>query len=240
MPTPFDHALAAIIVLGLPLRAWFGYRRLLAAGDDALPVLRPKLYARAIASQWALAGAVLALWIWQHRGWDVLGLVVRPGIALGGIGVGVAFVLPAVLRQRAQVAADRELRARVRERLEGAMRLMPRTDAQHRLFNVLAVTAGFCEELLYRGFLAWFAAHWLPPLAAHAVVAVAFGVGHAYQGSRGMVRTGFAGAFFSALTLVTGTVWPAMALHAGMDLLAGDLGRRVADPDGEAAAESAS
>lgn len=237
MSTPWDVVLALVIVVGLPLRALFGYRRLQAAPGAELPALRPRLYLRAIASQWTLAGAVLALWVWQRRAWGDLGLDFVRSLTLVGILAGLAIVVPAVWRQRSQVAKDPELRARVRERLAGAIRLMPTNDAEHRLFHVLAVTAGVCEELLFRGYLVWFVSQYTSILLAHGLVAVAFGAGHAYQGPRGMLRTGFAGAFFSGLVLLTGMVWPAMVVHAGMDLLAGDLSRRAAEPApaGEAA-----
>ncbi len=235
-PTPWDFLLAAVIVVGLPLRALFGYRRLLAASDADLPALRPMLYLRAIVSQWTLSAAVLTVWVGFRRPWSDLGLELVRSLTLAGVLVGLVIVVPALLRQRSQLAADSELRARVRERLAGAIRLMPTDDREHRLFNVLAVTAGVCEELLFRGFLVWFVSRYTSLLVAHGVVSVVFGIGHAYQGPRGMLRTGLAGAFFSGLVILTGMVWPAMIVHAGMDLLAGDLSRRAAEPAADDAA----
>ena len=56
-----------------------------------------------------------------------------------------------------------------------------------------AVTAGVCEEILYRGFGITYV-HWLWPSASHlqliVVTSAAFGIAHSYQGLRGVVLTG--------------------------------------------------
>ena len=61
----------------------------------------------------------------------------------------------------------------------------------------MCVTAGICEELLFRGFLTWYLAHHVGLPVAAAAQVVIFGVAHLYQGFGGIVKTGFAGAFFA-------------------------------------------
>ena len=51
-----------------------------------------------------------------------------------------------------------------------------------------------------------------------ALSAIAFGLAHRYQGRAGMVATGLAGLFLSALHLGTGELWLAMACHAAIDV----------------------
>ena len=68
------------------------------------------------------------------------------------------------------------------------------------------------------------------PVAAAAQVVI-FGVAHLYQGVGGIVKTGFAGAFFTAVVWISGSLVPAMLIHALMDLHAGDLARRVLPED---------
>ncbi|MCG8458314.1 MAG: CPBP family intramembrane metalloprotease, partial [Holophagales bacterium] len=61
-------------------------------------------------------------------------------------------------------------------------------------------------------------------IASGAVVSsLAFGYAHMYQGWRGMVKTSAAGAIFLAVFLLTGSIWPAVWLHALGDLVAGWL-----------------
>lgn len=231
-----DFVLVGAIAVGLPARALWSYRRLAAATDDALGTLRPRLYGRAILSQWALVAAVIAWWVVRGRAWGDLALVPTLSWPLAGVAVGLAFVVVAMARLHAQVASDPEARENVRRQVANVRRLLPATDGEQRLFYVLAVTAGVCEELLFRGYLVWVLGHAMPLVAAHAVSAVLFGVGHLYQGPRGIVRTGLAGAFFSGLVLLTGMLWPAIVVHAAMDVNAGLLGRRVNAGDPPAAA----
>lgn len=231
MLTLADHLLAAVIVLGLPLRAWFGMRRLRVAALADLPVLRPRLWWRAIASQWLLCVLVLAVWRLTYRSPVSLGLALRATPGLLGVLVGLGTIASLVLRQRGALATDESLRARVRERLSSVERLLPRRTDSFALFTALSITAGVCEEFLFRGFLLWYGLHVLPLPWAWTAQALAFGLGHAYQGPRGILLTGLAGAFFTAVVWVTGSLWPAMLIHALMDLNAGDMARRVFEPD---------
>src|SRR5436190_2198798 len=45
-----DKLLALLIVVGLPLRAWYGMRKLNAAPPEEVPGLRPRLWRRAVAT----------------------------------------------------------------------------------------------------------------------------------------------------------------------------------------------
>jgi membrane protease YdiL (CAAX protease family) len=99
--------------------------------------------------------------------------------------------------------------------------VLPRTAGERRLFTVVGVTAGVCEEWLYRGFfLAVVAAAggglptWVLVLAA----AVAFGLAHAYQGRAGIVGTGLLGGGMAAMYLQTGSLLLPVVLHALIDL----------------------
>ena len=231
MLTPWHHVIALVIVLGMPLRAYFGMRSLKLASASGLVPLRRRLWWRAIAMQWLLVAIVVELWLVTPQDFEVLGLMLKPTAGLTGVLVGVATIVSLVLRQRGGLATDEALRARVRERLAPVERLLPRNRGEFPLFSALAITAGVCEEFLFRGFLLWYAAQWLPLPVAALLQAVAFGVGHAYQGARGVMLTGVAGLFFTGVRLVAGSLWPAMLIHALMDLHAGDLACRVFPPE---------
>lgn len=85
----------------------------------------------------------------------------------------------------------------------------------------LALTAGICEELVYRGALLHIVERVLPgtSLVLAAAIAVGlFGIAHAYQGVKGVVGTTVLGAVFMAVFLGSGRLLPAMVLHALVDL----------------------
>jgi len=222
-----DHLLVLTILIGLPIRAYFSMRALRTAAPEALVALRRRLWTNAILSQWLLAALVLTLTLVLGRAPAPLLVVPRPTAGLLGVLLGLATMVSLVVRQRGALATDETVRERVRARLAPVARLMPASRAEFRLFAVLACTAGVCEEFLFRGYLLWYGSQFVPLLWAALIQAVLFGVAHMYQGRRGIVLTGFAGVFLTAVTLVTGSIWAAVLIHALMDLNAGDMAVRT-------------
>jgi membrane protease YdiL (CAAX protease family) len=105
--------------------------------------------------------------------------------------------------------------------VHATLALLPRTRAERRLFTVVGLTAGLCEEWLYRGFLLAVVAALLggaPTPVLVAVAGVAFGLAHAYQGVAGVLTTGVLGAVLAALYLGTGSLLLPVVLHALVDL----------------------
>ncbi len=237
MPTLLDTLFALVVVIGLAARAWTGMRRLRAQPEAGLPAARRRAWARAIASQWGLVAVLVAMWIARGRSWSGLGVVAHAGYGLAGVAIGTAILFAMLAAQRRQLAANGDLRARVRERLANVQALMPASRAEWPGFASLALTAGICEELLFRGFLTWYLAHFLGAFWQVVLLqAATFGLAHAYQGPRGILATGFVGLFMALVVWVTGSIWAAMALHALIDLHAGDLSLRVRETDAAAGA----
>lgn len=225
MPTAWDHALAALIALGLPLRALAMFRRVRDTPPDLRPVRRRALYTQAMLVQWSLVATLVGAWIAQGRAWDGLGMVWRPLGGFWGVLAGVALVVPFLLRQYASLSpAAAESARRQFESLEA---MLPHTRSERSHFFALAVTAGICEELLFRGFLIWYVAHWTGVLQAIGITSVAFGLGHAYQGVGGMWKTGLVGAFMGLVYLLSGSIWLPMLLHALVDVYSGAVIQRV-------------
>jgi membrane protease YdiL (CAAX protease family) len=113
------------------------------------------------------------------------------------------------------------MRKALEVQLEPVAALLPRTPAERWVFALLALTAGICEEVLYRGFgLA--ALRWAAPGLGHppliAITAIAFGMAHLYQGGRGVALTGLAGAYLAWIAISAGSLVPVMVLHAILDL----------------------
>ncbi|MDG6109765.1 CPBP family intramembrane metalloprotease [Dactylosporangium aurantiacum] len=98
--------------------------------------------------------------------------------------------------------------------------LRPATPAERRWAAVGALAAGAGEEIVFRGlFIAAGTATGLPPWAAAALSAVLFGLGHRYQGVRGMIVTTGAAVVFTTLYALTGNLIVPIALHATVDLV---------------------
>ncbi len=48
--------------------------------------------------------------------------------------------------------------------------------------------------------------------------AIVFGTHHLYQGSKGAVSTSIGGLIFTAILIVTGSLWAGMLYHAASDM----------------------
>jgi membrane protease YdiL (CAAX protease family) len=111
--------------------------------------------------------------------------------------------------------------AGVRQQVEPIRAVMPRTLTELCWFGGASLTAGFCEELLFRGYVIWVFTPWLGWWGAAALSLAIFAVAHIYQGWNGVLRTGIVGGIFTLVVAVTGSLWPAIALHALVDLFNG-------------------
>jgi uncharacterized protein len=100
--------------------------------------------------------------------------------------------------------------------------LLPKTATEVALWVPLAVTAGFCEELIFRGYLQrQFLALTGNVVAAVALQGIAFGVGHLYQGFKGVLVITVYGILFGTLAVVRKSLRPGMIQHAGQDSISG-------------------
>lgn len=226
MPGPADHLLAALLVLLLPPRAHISFRALRLADPEQRPALRRRTYIAAGLSQWILCGLLAMYWARMQRPWSSLGLI--PVLSPGAIGVGFGVVVVVIVMLSRWRAGGQEAAVeRARERLAFAEPMMPHTRGELALFRGLSITAGVCEELLFRGFLIWYFGHYTGVIQAALLSSLVFGIGHAYQGPRGIGVTAMLGAFLSGAYLLAGSLLLPMLIHALMDLYAGWIGFRA-------------
>ncbi|RBY85604.1 CPBP family intramembrane glutamic endopeptidase [Blastococcus sp. TF02A-30] len=222
---------AAYLVVGEPVAGHVLHRRF----EGRLrtdPGARRSFYGRLLVLEWGLALVAFAVFLGATDvGAAAVGLTWPRSWPGPLTGVVVLLVLLFV------VASTRALRggalleaAAVRRPGEGrhaepsghsTLALLPRTTRERRLFTVVGITAGVCEEWLYRGFflaVVSAVAGGLPAWLLVLVAAVAFGLAHAYQGRSGIVLTGVLGGVMAALYLDTGSLLLPVLLHALIDL----------------------
>jgi membrane protease YdiL (CAAX protease family) len=99
--------------------------------------------------------------------------------------------------------------------------VFPVREIERRWFAFVAITAGVCEEILFRGFLLHYlhASPWTMGLTVALLLScVIFGLQHLYQGPAGAASTVVIGFLFGLLFLLTGNLLLPIALHAMMDL----------------------
>jgi CAAX protease family protein len=221
---PLDHALIAVIVLIMPFLecVWFypAHRRADAGG---VPGARPRYYALMIATSWLMTAGAIALWGIQDRSWSALGLGLG---AMPRLGVGLALAAVAVLQLWAQsrtvLAKPKLLEAAMRQ-VVAAVPILPRTRGERWGFRAISLTAGICEEVLYRGYVMWYVGVWLGPIPAVILSSITFGAAHLYLNRDHAVRASLFGLVMAALVLVTGSLWSAIIVHAASDLFSGEM-----------------
>jgi hypothetical protein len=102
--------------------------------------------------------------------------------------------------------------------------MLPHRGVEVAWWIALSVTAGICEETIFRGYLQrQFLALTKNAPAAILIAAATFGIAHAYQGFRMVILISVFGAMFGLLTYWRGTVRPGMIAHGWQDSLNGVL-----------------
>ena len=106
--------------------------------------------------------------------------------------------------------------------------LLPETPAEKIVFLLLAVTAGFCEELIFRGYLQRQFAAWTRASAGGIILqGITFGLGHGYQGWKYMAIIAVFGTLFGLLVYWRRSLLPGMLAHFLQDGVGGLLARRL-------------
>ncbi len=101
-------------------------------------------------------------------------------------------------------------------------KLAPSTPFELALWIGLSITAGICEELVFRGYLQQqFTAFTRRVWAGIVCSALFFGAAHGYQGLAGMLLIGVYGMLFGVLAHLRGGLRPGMIAHAWQDSLSG-------------------
>ena len=226
MLTPLDHVVVALITIVLPVHdLLFWYPRLVRAAAERLRNARHRAYFQSLTTEWVLLAAVLASWAIQGRGWADLGFRMPAGWGFwAALALAAGFAV-FVGRQRVNLVreTDDEARATVLAHLEPLRPLLPHTRRELVHFSALSITAGICEEVLFRGFVIWYLRALVPPVPAILVASLLFGMAHAYQGTRGVGQTALVGLGMAILYVASGSLWVPMLLHAFIDLNSGLL-----------------
>ena len=223
-PLAADYLVFACFLFGPFLEwRWF-WPRLVRATAAGVRGARAAYYWGTIAVEWIPTLYVLALWVVFGRSWDNLYL---GRSSLFRLGLGLVFALAVILllwQQQRTILARPKLIERVRRKMSFADPLFPHTDAERYHFWFVAVTAGICEEILYRGFLLGFLRAWSGVIAAIVISSIVFGWAHIYQGYRGVPRTALVGLLLAVVVVLTKSLWPAILIHAAVDFSSGELG----------------
>jgi uncharacterized protein len=168
-----------------------------------------------------------ALVLTTSAGW----LIFRNGLSLRDFGQGfgtyprtlivsailVALVAAVVLANKLQRRKTEP--EQIAKATENVRKLLPKNGKERIVFIAVALTAGFCEEFLYRGWLLNLTAAvlnsvWLGLLLS----SLLFGFAHLYPGRSGMIGTSILGLVFGIICIASGSLLPGQIFHFLLDL----------------------
>jgi uncharacterized protein len=220
---PWWHtALMVLVIIGLSVA---GVRQLHNFGNQPLHLVAN--YSLTIAYEWLLAG--LAVWGVHMRKVPLRQLLgeQRPGarawLADFGFAIGywaVALIVLALLGNVLVKVSGSHIDPQ--KIGDVTQKLTPVTGFEMLLFLVLSVSAGICEELVFRGYLQQqFARMGRSVWAGIVLSALVFGGAHGYEGVAGILLIAAYGAMFGVLALLRRGLRTGMIAHAWHDSISG-------------------
>ena len=221
---PWDFWLIFLILgVVIPWRGRVRLRRLLA--EPAIGTKeRIVLYGTTITFQWILLGVVA--WRCLARGLTAAELGLAQGVTIELVFLSLAGATFFGAFQWFNLRRVSKMSGPVPDFMRRlAERLLPGKAVELAPYCALAVTAGVCEEFLYRGFA--MAALSRAGMASWVVVIVSsilFGLAHAYQGKSGIAGTMVMGLVLGTSRLLWGSLVPVMMWHTTVDVVAGIAG----------------
>jgi membrane protease YdiL (CAAX protease family) len=225
-------AYALAIVVGLPLRGQVLFNRLLELmKSDSGAKLR--FYRRNTVAKVLLVAPVVVIGLLAGSSAKSIGIALpelHTSRAQAGLGLFFALLVGLAL---GAVRMRRAVMTRSLTKQPRLLAFVPANRSERMSFVGVALSAGVCEEVIYRGFGVAFT-RWAWPAATTAdiclVTAVAFGLVHIYQGPRGVASIAVVGFILGFIAISTGSLILVMVIHTLLDLRVLMIpGRRIAD-----------
>ena len=217
-----DIVMLGVILIALPLEALLTLKEGRAELASGRPGVRVKHYTQTLFWLWGMSLPILVLWAASGRDWAELGFTIQTGmVPFAGWGLA-ALVALFFLFQFSTVARSSKAREQVQEGLAAnpiMSNFLPHTDEEKRLFSFLGTTAGITEEIVFRGYLIWAFSLYLPLWAAALASLFVFTLLHAYQGAKQLPGIFFVGAAVTLIFVLSGSIWPAIAVHIFVDVI---------------------
>jgi membrane protease YdiL (CAAX protease family) len=184
---------------------------------NAIDLNRVHMYERTMLTEWlGFAFVLFGLWLAGSPVATVLGQrwnSFRDVLRDVGLGVAFAIISTVVLSALAPHHGGGPDRA--------VQFLLPHDHREMVFWVALSVSAGICEEVVYRGYLQrQFVAMTKSIPAGILLSGAMFGVAHSYQGFRWAVVIGLEGTMLGAMAYWRRSVRPGIIAHAGKDSLA--------------------
>lgn len=226
LPNFADHILFFLLGIIMPFRSIQAQKQI--KHIDYSTSIKIQMYWINGFGLWAMAVIVLLVWYFSDRSVTDLGLGwPPPSINAWVSGLVGLFVFLYLLDVGAELATP-SLREKTFQRWLSDMPFLPAKDVEWMHFNFLSLSAGICEEIVFRGFfitylysLLQFLSSGTAQLIAVLAPAFIFGFVHYYQGWKAMLKISLMAILFGYIFVLTQSLWLLILMHFLVDLLGG-------------------
>src|ERR1700741_748986 len=202
--SPIDHVLAFILAIAWPVSARLGFGRFVRDLKSGRPGALLAGYSTDMLTQWLMVSVIVVWWIARAGDRTALGVAVTPQAIWPMV---VAASLSAFLIAQCLTVARRpETHSQVRAEVTPIAVILPTRRSDLTGFLALSVTAGICEEFLFRGYLPWGLGQWASPWVAQGIAVAMFAVMHGHLGRKAAIQAGVAGLVCAVLYLWSGSL----------------------------------
>jgi uncharacterized protein len=167
------------------------------------------------------AALILTSWNVCRKPWELLGVSWISWdnvVAYSTIAIILFYIFDVVHSWRTQDISD-----------ESISQIIPQNWTEYGHYISLAVAAGVCEEIIYRGFLVPYLDQHLSVFSysyvlAIVIPAISFGVSHLYQGWVAVTKILVVAILFGVIFYYSQSLIIVVLLHVGIDLVSGAMG----------------
>jgi len=223
--TFYDHLFLISFAVIYPAYGFFSYRKIKQQLIENKPGLRKSDYQ--LTSFWLFLLTIVAvvIWIYYDRPFVALGIDfnsywdISISLLISVLIILYFFSLLRTIRKNA------EQRESLRDKLKNAdaVEYLPKNIKEFKWFILLSISAGISEELLFRGYLFWYLGFFENIVITILFSSLLFGLGHSYQGWKGIIRTASIGLILGSIYALTDSLWILICLHILGDVYGGLL-----------------
>jgi membrane protease YdiL (CAAX protease family) len=110
------------------------------------------------------------------------------------------------------------------EKMKDNFQYLPKSKREFIWFNLLSLSAGICEEIIFRLFMFSYLLEHTNLVIAFILTNVIFAVTHIGSGKPNIISAFILGLLFTAIYYYTSNIWLSVILHSAIDINAGVLG----------------
>jgi membrane protease YdiL (CAAX protease family) len=127
----------------------------------------------------------------------------------------------------AQPKVKAENASAIKDKMIDGYHYLPKTRHEFIWFNFLSLSAGICEEIIFRLFVFSFLLNKANLTTAFILTNVIFALTHIGTGRRNIISAFILGLLFTAIYYFTNNIWLPIILHSAIDIYGGTIGYKT-------------